>query len=110
MQCEESPQERKAAVTCVLLSCMFCLQNMQRKSSVEQSMGQGQKLVSHSTKGAGLAAAAVVQSLAGQSEGLHSRVSPAPGTVDACRADALEGPLCQGAAALHWPCKGNVSQ
>jgi hypothetical protein len=67
--------------------------------------------MSHSSKGAGMAAAAaIVQSLAGQSERLHSRVSPAPGTVDACRANALEGPLCQGAAALHWPCKGSMSQ
>ncbi len=61
----------------------------------------------YSAKRAGLAGGggAVVQSLAGQSEGLHSRVSSAPGTVDACRANPLEGPLCQGAAALPWPCR-----
>jgi len=119
------------------------------KSSVNQRMQQGQRLMSHLSKGAELAAAAgvklcllrcksvytlrksckpakheirseaytskraglaggggVVQSLAGQSEGLHSRVSPAPGTVDACRANPLEGPLCQGVAALRRPCKG----
>ncbi len=77
---------------------------------MRQSMQQGQRLVSHSSEGAGLAGGGVVQSLAGQSEGLHSRVSPTPGTVDACRAHPLEGPICQGAAALHWPCKGSVSQ
>ena len=74
-------------------------------------MGQGQRLVSYSSQGTGLAAAVgVVQSLTGQSEGLYSRVSPAPGTVDACRANALEGPLCQRSVALHWPCEGSVSQ